>query len=193
MKRLVLLLALCCTVVWAKDPDPKKAKESAGKPAASQPSSGPASDASIRELFDLLRVPQQLNEAFAEGEQQLKESTTGGTDPYGLPLNPTQQAALERCKTSVSEFLRKELDWAKLEPQLLRLYRETYTQAQLDDILSFLKSPTGVAFRKNEAYLEEKLAKTMIKPIQEKLALYLIALVTDLQNNSDYVRPDQRG
>ena len=32
----------------------------------------------------------------------------------------------------------------------------------------------------------------MVRPIQEKLGMYLVALATDLQNNSDYVRPDQR-
>ena len=192
MKRLVILLALCCAVAWAKDPSQKKTKESADKPAAAKPATGPASETSIRELFDLLRIPHQLGEALAEGEKQLSESTAGDTDPYGIPLNPTQKAAIERCKTNVSAFLRKELDWTKLEPQLLRLYRETYTQEQLDGILGFLKSPVGTAYRKNESYLSEKLEKTMIKPIQEKLALYLVALVNDLQNNSDYVRPDQR-
>ena len=192
MKRLVILLALCCTVAWAKDPAPKKTKESADKPAAAKPATGPASETSIRELFDLLHIPQQLGEALAEGEKLLGESTAGDTDPYGLPLNPTQKAAIERCKTNVSAFLRKELDWAKLEPQLLRLYRETYTQEQLDGILGFLKSPVGTAYRKNENYLSEKLEKTMVRPIQEKLGMYLVALATDLQNNSDYVRPDQR-
>lgn len=192
MKRLVILLALCGTVAWAKDPAPKKTKESADRPAAAKPATGPASETSIRELFDLLRIPQHLGEALAEGEKQLGESTAGDTDPYGLPLNPTQKAAIERCKTNVSAFLRKELDWTKLEPQLLRLYRETYTQEQLDGILGFLKSPVGAAYRKNEDYLSEKLEKTMVRPILEKLGIHLIALATDLRNNSDYIRPDQR-
>jgi len=192
MKRLVILLALCGTVAWAKDPAPKKTKESADRPAAAKPATGPASETSIRELFDLLRIPQHLGEALAEGEKQLGESTAGDTDPYGLPLNPTQKVAIERCKTNVSAFLRKELDWTKLEPQLLRLYRETYTQEQLDGILGFLKSPVGAAYRKNEDYLSEKLEKTMVRPILEKLGIHLIALATDLRNNSDYIRPDQR-
>ena len=37
------------------------------------------------------------------------------------------------------------MTWAKLEPTVIQIYRETYTQAEIDGLIAFYKSPVGQA------------------------------------------------
>lgn len=195
MLRLLLVLAatvLCIPAHAAKEPARKATANPPVATAVVPPPSGPANDASIRELIAIHRFAEDVAEAHQHLEKELQQATSTKTDPYGLALNPPQKAVIEKCKTSMLAFLRKELVWPKLEQEYIRFYREHYTQEQIETILAFLKSPTGTAYRATEDSLSRKMETTFIKPIQEKAMLYLVAMVTDLQNCSDYVRPDQR-
>jgi hypothetical protein len=194
MKPLVVLLALACTTAFAaKEPAKKTAHATDPNTPAVKPATGPACDASIHELIGITGAMREFTDSLAQCEVQLKQATIGTTDPYGMPLNPPQKAAIERCKTNVGALIQKELAWTKLEPQVLRFYREHYTQEQLDGVLAFLKSPTGKAFLTNEREINTKVMESLIRPVLEKVGLHLFALVTDLRDNSDFIRPDQRG
>jgi len=42
--------------------------------------------------------------------------------------------------------MREELNWEKLKPMHVQLYRDTFEQEEIDGLLAFYRSPVGQAF-----------------------------------------------
>lgn len=188
MKYLALVLTLVCAIACA-------AKEPAKKPVAAPVPVGPASDASIRELLVLIEVQKDFAEALAQFEQEVVDSEKAGVAAaaqYGEPLNARHKAALAKFKNNAATLVRQKLDWAKLEPELVGLYRGNYTQQEMDGIIAFLKSPIGRAYHEKERRIIKKAETVIVEPLKQKLGLYAAALIIDLQDASDVIRPDQR-
>ncbi|MBK8476979.1 MAG: DUF2059 domain-containing protein [Opitutaceae bacterium] len=188
MKYLALLLALACTTAFA-------AKEPAKKPVAAPPPVGPASNASIQEYLTLVDVRADWAKLLAQYEQDVlvaERRILADLADIGEPLNARHKAALANFKTKGGAFLRKELDYAKLEPQAVEFYRGVYTQDEMNNLLAFLKSPLGKKWLEQERGIAKKADAAIFDPLKQRFGLYLVALVTDLRNACDFVHPDQR-
>lgn len=188
MKYLALLLAVVCTTAFA-------AKEPAKKPVLAPPPVGPASNASIQEYLTLVDVRGDWAKLLAQYEQEVlvyEENILSDLADIGEPLNARHKAALANFKTKTGAFLRKELDSAKLEPQAVEFYRGVYTQDEMNNLLAFLKSPLGKKWLEQERGIAKKADSTIYNPLKQNFRLYLAALVIDLRNAFDFVRPDQR-
>jgi hypothetical protein len=46
----------------------------------------------------------------------------------------------------MSELIRTELSWVKMEPMQIRIYRESFDQAEIDGLIQFYRSPVGQSF-----------------------------------------------
>ena len=61
----------------------------------------------------------------------------------GVKLSPDQETALGEFEDKVARVMSDALAWEKLKPAYVRLYTEAYSEAELDDIIAFYRSPTG--------------------------------------------------
>jgi hypothetical protein len=55
----------------------------------------------------------------------------------------TQKATLERYQAKADAELEKAIGWDKLEPELVKLYTETFSEAELKELMAFYKTPLG--------------------------------------------------
>jgi len=57
--------------------------------------------------------------------------------------------------------MRKELSWEQMEPMYLEIYQKSFTQEEVDGLLSFYKSPAGVASIKKMPVVMQETVVTM--------------------------------
>jgi hypothetical protein len=103
----------------------------------------PASEASIRELMALTDARKLLDSAYAQMDGMLGQAMNPALGDS--PPNAAQQALIDEFRHKTVELMQKEMSWDKLEPAYLRLYSKTFSQSEIDGMLTFYKSEPGRA------------------------------------------------
>ncbi|MGI4758677.1 MAG: DUF2059 domain-containing protein [Janthinobacterium lividum] len=89
------------------------------------------------------------------------------------PLNPEQTKLTSEYMKQVQDTTNEEVSWAKLRPMIIQSYADSFTEAELDAILVFYKTPAGQAIITKTPELANKTMTTVqgrIKEMQPKLA-----------------------
>jgi len=60
-------------------------------------------------------------------------------------LTPEQHKAIEARRKAAADMVHKLLNWESMEAMYLKVYRETFTQAEIDGMLEFYATPAGQA------------------------------------------------
>lgn len=109
-----------------------------------------ASVESVRELLAVTEVKKLLDGMFVQIDPLIKSSISQAT--AGRNLSKEQQLNLEKITPIITEELvqvmKEELSWERMEPMYLQIYQKSFTQEEVDGLLSFYKSPAGVALIK---------------------------------------------
>lgn len=103
----------------------------------------PPSDASITELLTITQTNRMLDQMHANLEQSIRQGMRAAAG--NRTLTPEQSRILELAPARLAGLVRQEMTWAKLEPTVIQIYRETYTQTEVDGMIAFYKSPVGQA------------------------------------------------
>lgn len=101
------------------------------------------SDASIAELLSITQSNKMLDSMHANIEQSIRQGMKAAAG--NRTLTAEQARVLELAPARLAGLVRQEMTWAKLEPTVIQIYRETYTQAEVDGLITFYKSPVGQA------------------------------------------------
>ncbi len=124
-------------------------------PAAAEP----ARESTIREIIEVTNARTIMDRTAGQIDammRQMMEQMMQGQSP-----TPKQQAALDRYRESVSAITRETLVWERFEPMFIRLYRETFTEEELQPLLAFYRSPPGQAFIAKMPALQEHMMREM--------------------------------
>jgi hypothetical protein len=108
----------------------------------------PASEESIERLLVVMKV-ELLESSLESLSAQVEESFRQGLQKVlkGKSPNPEQQRVLDTAPGKLVAMMREEMDWKKkMKPQYVQLYRETFEQEEVDEMLAFYTTPTGQAF-----------------------------------------------
>ena len=102
-----------------------------------------ATEASVERLFSAMHVQQSIDQSYAMMDKMMKQGMA-----QALPANPTaeQRKSIEAASDSFAAVMKDELSWAKLRPGMVRVYSETFTEAEVLGIVAFYESPAGQAF-----------------------------------------------
>jgi hypothetical protein len=100
-----------------------------------------ASEASIRQLMEIVHV-RQILEQMSEQMETLLDSTLR-QQLQGSRLNEEQQRQLDALKSQLHDSLAEMLEWNRIEAMYVRIYQETFTQTEIDGITAFYRTPAG--------------------------------------------------
>ena len=125
---LAVVLALCAA----------QATLAADTPAAddSRPS-----EASVRELFRTMNTRSIID--TVRGQIDSTSSATLDQALAGRSLNDRQRQILRDGHEQVMVLISQTLDWNAVEPVMVEVYRDHFTQHEIDQMLQFYRSPTG--------------------------------------------------
>jgi hypothetical protein len=99
--------------------------------------------AKIHEFFNVAKLNQMSDQVMKQAMDQVDSGMM--QQMVGVTLSDDQQAKLKQFSEKVKKIVSDALSWDKLEPEYAKLYADAYTEEQIDDILTFYKSPTGQA------------------------------------------------
>ncbi len=103
----------------------------------------PASEASIKQLMEVTKARSLVDNIYSQVEGSMNSSLQRALQ--GKTPTPSEQKAINNMKQRMTTLIKEELDWNKLEPMYIRLYKESFTQVEVDGILEFYKTPAGQA------------------------------------------------
>jgi len=110
---------------------------------AAAPSGSRPTDDSVRQLLEVMdskrlveAIPQQVDNMMQATLQQSLQ---------GQVLSPQQQQAIDQMRARVAELMKEEVDWSVLEPTYIKLYEDSFSQAEIDGLVAFYTSPSGRA------------------------------------------------
>ncbi len=126
MKRWILMLA----VVMVVAPMGARADEA-------------SKQAKVKELFAVMHMDHSLDRMRGSMEQQVQATAknASGTEQMTPEKKKMQQEFIDNSMKVVDQSF----GWPVLEAGYVKLYADTYTEAELDGILAFYKSPAGHA------------------------------------------------
>lgn len=132
-----------CALTPAADAPVESAGAARGEsePPATAPASAAASDISTPRAAESSRNHRgKVKELFGLMEmQKIIDATLEDTISTQIKANP----ALAQFKDVMLEFLAKHMSWKSLEPGFIEDYMETFSQAEIEDMIAFYKTPTG--------------------------------------------------
>jgi uncharacterized protein len=142
----------------------------------------PPSDASIKELLTLSEASKLLDSV--KGQINGMSQNMMNKILHGQPVTPAQSAAFNKYFEKCNAVMTQELSWSTLEPIYTRIYRDTFTQEEIDGIIAFYKTPAGQALVKKMPVLMQKVMAempTVMGPIMQKIQSLAGELMADLK------------
>lgn len=101
------------------------------------------SEESVRHLFEVMHTSQIIDTVMSQTDANLRvalERATGGRS-----LTTQQQQLHDGMRTKIQGMVKDELAWPRLEPQMVEVYRSTFTPGEIDAMLKFYSSAAGQA------------------------------------------------
>jgi len=101
------------------------------------------SEASIRQLFEVMHSSKLLEAYVTQIDGTVRASMQQAF--AGQQPTPKQQKIMETLGHNIASLVKEELNWASFEPMMIEVYRNTFTQHEVDGMLKFYRSEAGQA------------------------------------------------
>jgi hypothetical protein len=127
IKSILTVVALSCAVtVWS-----------------TAAADNPASDASIKQLLEVVQVRKLVEAMTTQMDLMMKQAVEQAT--HGEQIPPRIQQDIDKRQAEIRAAVKEALDWNKMEPVYMRVYQKSFTQQEVDGLIAFYKTPAGQA------------------------------------------------
>jgi uncharacterized protein len=99
--------------------------------------------AKVKELFAVMHMDHSLDRMRSAMEQQVQ--ATAKNAPGAEQMTPEKKKMQQEFVDNSMKVVDENFGWLELEPAYVKLYADSYTEAELDGILAFYRSPAGQA------------------------------------------------
>jgi hypothetical protein len=99
--------------------------------------------AKVKELFVVMHVDHSLDRMRSAMEQQVQATAKNASGAE--TLTPEKTKIQKEYVDNSMKVVDASFGWPVLEPAFIKLYSDTYTEAELDGMLVFYRSATGQA------------------------------------------------
>ena len=103
----------------------------------------PPNEDSIRRLLEVTEARKLLDAMMAQIDTLMRRNMEQAL--RGRQLTPEQEAIIARMRGRMADAFREEMTWEKLEPLYVRVYRDSFTQDEVDGMLAFYRTDAGRA------------------------------------------------
>jgi hypothetical protein len=98
---------------------------------------------SIRQLFEVMHSSRILDAYLTQVDSTVRASMQQALS--GQQVNPKQRQILEDMGREIGSLVKAELNWPAIEPVMIEVYRNTFSQHEVDGMLAFYRSEVGQA------------------------------------------------
>jgi hypothetical protein len=126
---------------------------SAAAPASTTPALSPARRAKAQELVTLVHARETTEKYVDNMDTMMKANLQRQAE--SMSLTPEQKTLLAGYQVNLESLLKKTLSWENMQPEVVNSYAATFTDAELDQIIAFAKTPAGSTFIGKEPELQQ--------------------------------------
>ena len=101
------------------------------------------SEASVRQLFEVMHSSKLLEAYMTQIDSTVRASMQQAL--AGQQLNPKQKKILDDMGRQIDSLVKAQLNWPAIEPLMIDVYRNTFSQHEVDGMLAFYRSEAGQA------------------------------------------------
>jgi len=101
-----------------------------------------ATDASIEKLLEITKV-ESMSETIGSQMEKMKsqlESNLREKRPAGDPKMKAFSKELDRL---TQEFKKENLTFASMKSEIIKIYKDSWTEEEINDLIKFYETPTG--------------------------------------------------
>lgn len=127
------------------------------------------SEASLETLMVVTRAERNIDAVFSAMQPMLKRMRT---EMMPGTLSAEEEKRLDAMEAKMLGVIRDELSWAKLKPLTMQIYRESFTQSEVDGLIAFYQTPAGQAFIEKMPLVMQKsmmMTQSRMKPMMERI------------------------
>ena len=161
--RVLLILTLCSSLVRAAgSPSPSPS------PSPSVPP--PPTEASVKQLLEVAQTHKLVDSVMKQMDILLLQAIAQATK--GQQVSEKIQNDIDQHRSEMASLMKELLDWKKLEPIYVRIYQKSFTQAEVDGMIAFYKTPAGQAMiGKMPAVMQNSIdeMQQLMGPVMEKI------------------------
>lgn len=103
----------------------------------------PPSDASVHELLQVMQAHKLVDSMMGQVKGMMQKSEQQNL--AGSSVDAAEQKILDQQDSEVYEVMRQALSWESLEPVYIDMYKKSFSQKEVNDMVAFYKSPSGQA------------------------------------------------
>ncbi len=139
-------------------------------------------DDSVNQLLTLSKVGKLMDSVWSQMDGMMKASMKQVTK--GQPLSADEQAVMDKQQAKMMAIMKDELSWDKLKVGFIQVYRDTFSQEEVDGLIAFYKSPVGQSFIDKQPMLMKNTMGFMqerMGPMMEKIQQMTKETATELK------------
>ncbi len=128
------------------------------------------SEKSIKELLRVTESQKMVDGMYGQMDNYMKTFMQQAIKDQ--PLTQEQQKQLGDMQARMIAIFRQEMNWENLEPLVTKIYRDSFTQQDVDGMLAFYTSSSGQAVIKKMPLVMQNTMNEMQKlmgPITQKI------------------------
>jgi uncharacterized protein len=103
----------------------------------------PPTEDSVRHLLELMQVHRTMDEAMSTMDEYLQKAMEQARQTQGPALNARQQQIIDQFRTDMVSAVKDQLAWSNVEPEYVSVYVKTFSQKEINDMITFYSSPSG--------------------------------------------------
>jgi hypothetical protein len=152
-------IALTCTLLHAQTAPLRPGLAAAPNTASVSTPIPPSKLAKIDEMLTLTGVKPTLLQTIEQGKKRINwyaKVQTGTLTQVPKEKEAKEQQITADYSAKMNSIAEAEMTWEKLKPSILRYCADNFTNAQLDGIIAFYKSPAGKAMLEKGPALNQR-------------------------------------
>lgn len=161
-KWILLMLIMFCTTAYGADTKP--------------------SDESIKELLRVTESRNLVDSMMGQMDNLFKSSMQQALQ--GKTITQKEQKLADDMQKKMIVIFKEEMNWEMLEPLFMQIYRDSFTQQEVDGMLAFYKSPSGQSvIRKMPLVMQNTMTEMQKRmgPIYQKLSKMTEETITEMK------------
>lgn len=125
-------------------------------PCAAAPAAPPSLQ-SVNELIELSQA-QRMHATIAQQQEAMAKVQI---EQIVKTPSPEAQPAMEAGRAKILGAIRKAYDWEALRETYIEVYRENFTQEEIDGMIAFYRSPAGKALNERMGPITQRIVTVM--------------------------------
>lgn len=105
--------------------------------------SAAASDQSIETLLSVTNSEKLIDKSGTDMEKYILSGVKAGLN--GRQPTPREQEFIDKVARESAAVIREEMNWAAMRPLMIGIYRDIFTQEEVDAQIAFYRTPAGAS------------------------------------------------